>query len=43
MDSTMLKGYLLHLDSTRPILDRIEFPIIDTVSEEKDTLPMKQL
>ena len=43
MDSTKLKQYMLHLDSVRPALDRIEFPIIDTVSEEKDTLPMKQL
>lgn len=42
MDSTMLKGYLLHLDSTRPLLDRIEFPVMDTVSEEMDSLDIDQ-
>ena len=37
MDSTMLNHYMLHLDSIRPTLDRIEFPILDTIKEETDS------
>ncbi|MEN8929178.1 MAG: M23 family metallopeptidase [Flavobacteriales bacterium] len=38
MDSTMLKQYLVYLDSVKPTLDRIEFPVLDTIAEEMDTM-----
>lgn len=38
MDSTSLKHYLVYLDSVKPILDRIEFPNLETISEKADTL-----
>ena len=38
MDSIMLKQYLVYLDSVRPTLDRIEFPILESISEEVDSL-----
>ena len=42
MDSTSLKHYLVYLDSVKPILDRIEFPNLDTISEEMDTLFLEE-
>mgnify|MGYP000283024676 CR=1 FL=1 len=38
MDSTKLKTYMVYLDSVKPILDRIDYPVIDTSSVEMDTL-----
>jgi murein DD-endopeptidase MepM/ murein hydrolase activator NlpD len=38
MDTTYIPTYLKYVDSVRPMLDGINFPILDTISQEIDSL-----
>ena len=38
MDSIHLKDYLLFMDSVKPVLDAIEFPVLDTIKAKEDSL-----
>ena len=38
MDTTNLKTYMVYVDSVKPILDRIDYPILDTIPVKNDSL-----
>ncbi len=38
MKETHVPKYLKYVDSVKPLLDKIQFPVLDTISEESDSL-----